>query len=114
MRQSAKVLTAIAALGLSATVAQPAGADDRIALVGCDLLAEGGPEVIFLQIAGDEKRKRDDFRFVFRSGDASDDTADRSCAEVLADLADDGFKFLDADISGGSFEEWVSIWRKDG
>jgi hypothetical protein len=113
MRQAAKVLTTIAALGLCATAAQPAGADDRIALVGCDLLADGGPEATFLQIAG-EKRKKDDFRFVFRSGDGvSDGVAGRRCAEVLADLADDGFEFLDADVSEGSFDEWVSIWRKD-
>ena len=50
---------------------------------------------------------------MFRSGDVSDDVAGRSCAQVLADLADDGFEFLDADVSGGSFDEWVSIWRKD-
>ena len=112
MRQTTRVWTTIAALGLYATGGQPAEASDRIALVGCDLLADGGPEAIFLQIAG-EKRKRDDFGFVFRSGDVSDGVEGRSCAQVLAELADDGFEFLDADVSGGSLDEWVSIWRKD-
>jgi hypothetical protein len=101
----------IAALGLYAAATPPASAEDRIALVGCNLRAEGGPVATFLQIAG-EKRKRDGF--VFRSGDGSRDVAGRSCAQVLADLADDGFEFLDADFADDSFDEWVSIWQDDG
>jgi hypothetical protein len=113
MRNPAKVWTTIAALGLSASLAQPVAADDRIALVGCDLLADGGPEATFLQIAGENKRKRDDVRFVFRSGDSNGDVEGRSCAQVLADLSDDGFEFLDSEVSEGSLDEWVSIWKKN-
>lgn len=114
MRQPNAVLTIIAALGLHATVALPAAAADQIALVGCDLLAEGGPVALFQQIAGEEAEQ--DNRFVFRSGDSFGDTRDvagRSCAEVLAELANDGFEFQDADFSRGSFlKQWVSIWQK--
>ena len=112
MRQSPTVLTTIAVLGLYAALAEPAGADERVALVGCDLRAEGGPVATFVQIAGEEDDDRDT-RFVFRSGDTSRDVTGRRCAQVLADLADDGFEFRDADFSDGSFDEWVSIWQDD-
>jgi hypothetical protein len=103
-------VTTIAALGLYAAIAPSAGAGDRVALVGCDLRAQGGPAAIFLQIAG-EKRNRSGF--VFRSGNGSENVAGRSCAQVLADVADDGFEFRDADLSAGSFDEWISIWQDD-
>jgi hypothetical protein len=105
-----KVLIIIAALGLFAT-ATPAAAGDRVAIVGCDLLTQGGPTATFLQVAGGDD---DDDRsgFVFRSGDSSRDVAGQSCARVLADLADDGFEFR-ASVSGPSLNELVSILQDD-
>jgi hypothetical protein len=32
---------------------------------------------------------------------------------VLADLADDGFEFRDASVSGRLLDEWISIWQDD-
>jgi hypothetical protein len=100
----------IAALALCASAA-PAGAGDRVAIVGCDLLAQGGPTATFLQIAGESRKQRSGF--VFRSGDTSEDVTGRSCAKVLADLTDDGFEFRDASVSGPPLNELVSIWQDD-
>ena len=97
----------IAALCASAA---PAGADDRVALVGCDLLAAGGPTATFLQVAGESRNRSG---FVFRSDGTSEDVAGRSCAQVLADLADDGFEFRSANVSGRLLNEWISLWQSN-
>jgi hypothetical protein len=100
----------IAVLGLCAAVSPSVRAADRVALVGCDLLAADGPTATFLQIAGESRNRSG---FVFRSGGTSEDVAGRSCAQVLADLADDGFEFRDASVSGRLLDEWISIWQDD-
>jgi hypothetical protein len=103
-----KVLIRIAALGLFAT-ATPAAAADRVAIVGCDLLTQGGPTAIFRQLAGEDD---DDDRsgFVFQSGDSSQDVAGQSCAQVLADLANDGFEFRSANVSG---RQLITLWESN-
>ena len=106
-----RILLMIAALGLYAS-ATPAAAGDRVAIVGCDLLAQGGPTATFLQIAGESRKKQNGF--IFRSGDSSRDVEGQSCAKVLADLADDGFEFRDASVSGRSLNELISILQDDG
>jgi len=105
-----KVLIVIATLGLCAS-ATPAAAGDRVAIVGCDLIALGGPTATFLQIAGEsDDRNRSGFGFVFRSGDSSGDVAGRSCAAVLADLANDGFVFRSSNVSG---RQLISLWESN-
>ena len=111
MQQSARVLTVIVALGLSAAAAPTAGAGDRIALVGCDLFAPDGPTAIFRQIAGSSQKKQSGFVFRSSSNSNSNNVAGQSCAKVLANLAKDGFEFRDASVSGPSQGEWVSIWQ---
>ena len=110
MQHPPKILLMIAALALCAS-ATPAGAGDRVAIVGCDLLAQGGPTATFLQIAGESRQRSG---FVFRSGDSSRDVEGQSCAKVLADLANDGFEFRDASVSGRSLNQLVSILQDDG
>ena len=111
MQHQPKVLIMIAALGLSAT-ATPAVAGDRVAIVGCDLTALGGPTAVFRQIAGDDDDDDDDrISFVFRSGDSSSrDVEGRTCAEVLADLANDGFVFRSSNVSG---RQLISLWESN-
>lgn len=98
----------IAALGLSAIVAPPVGAADRIALVGCNLVAAGGPTATFLQIGGESRTRSG---FVSQNNGASEDVEGRSCAKVLADLADDGFAFRNASVSGRLLDQWISLWQ---
>jgi hypothetical protein len=99
----------IAALELCAS-ATPAGASDRVAIVGCDLTPADGPTATFLQIAG-QARKRSGF--VFQSNGSAQDVAGRSCARVLVDLANDGFEFRSANVSGRLLNQWISIWESN-
>jgi hypothetical protein len=108
VQHPSKVLIMIAALGLC-TGAMPAAAAARVAIVGCDLTAPDGPTAAFLQIAGESDDDDDDrIGFVFRSGDSSQDVAGRSCAAVLADLANDGFVFRSSNVSG---RQLISLWE---
>jgi hypothetical protein len=105
----------IAALGLFAT-ATPAAAADRVAIVGCDLLTQGGPTAIFRQLAGeDDDDDRSGFVFQdqtgFQSGGSNSSNVDvtgRSCAEVLADLANESFEFRSSEVSG---RQLILLWE---
>ena len=108
MQHQPKVLIMSAALGLCATAA-PAAAGDRVAIVGCDLLTLGGPTAIFRQLAGEDD-DGDQSGFAFRSGDSSEDVAGQSCAQVLADLANDGFVFRSANVSG---RQLITLWESN-
>ena len=102
----------IMVLGLSAAAAPSAGAGDRIALVGCDLFAPDGPTAIFRQIAGSSQNKQSGITFRSSSiRSETDDVTGQSCAKVLANLAKNGFQFLNSSISGPSRGELVSIWQ---
>jgi hypothetical protein len=131
VQQGPKVGITIAALALSAALASPAVAANRIALLSCDLSAANGPIVNFLQISGESNQADSrDRGFAFESdtvqgdtiqGDVSQsdggfsqpDVTGRSCARIMADLADDGFAFKSAEISGRLASQWVSIWQAE-
>lgn len=110
MQNPSKVLLVIAALGLCAS-ATPAAAADRIAIVTCSVIGQDGPTAISLQIAGEARQQQSGFRFVFRSGDSNSSSIDvtgRSCAAVLADLANDGFVFRSSNVSG---RQLILLWE---
>ena len=114
MQQLLKVLAVAVPAGLCLTLAGPLAADDRIALVGCDLTDKDGPTAIFLQISGEHHDGPGiaiDGNKNSNSDNDSKDVAGRSCARVLADLVDDGFAFRGADAAGRSLNQWVSIWQ---
>ena len=106
MQHRSKILIMIAALGLCASTTA-AAAGDRVAIVGCNLIAEGGPTATFLQLAGESRNRSG---FVFQSNDSSQDVAGRSCAAVLADLANDGFVLRSSNVSG---RQLISLWESN-
>jgi hypothetical protein len=114
----------IAVLALGTALAPPASAANRIALFGCDLTAIDGPTALFLQVSGESNQANTNRGFATGSNDgnpafaiesnggvSSQDVAGRSCARVMADLADDGFVFRSAEVSGRLLNQWVSIWQ---
>jgi hypothetical protein len=102
----------IVALGLSVAAAPTARAGNRIALVACDLFAPDGPTAIFRQISGSSQNKQSGITFRSSSiRSETDDVTGQSCAKVLANLAKNGFQFLDSSISGARQGELVSIWQ---
>ncbi len=113
MQQAPRVVITIAALVLGLALAAPAGAANRIALVGCDLTAIDGPTATFLQISGGSDQGHGGSAFATESNDSlsSNDVLGRSCARVMADLVDDGFTFQSAEVSGGRVNQWLSIWQ---
>jgi hypothetical protein len=124
VQQGPKVGITIAALALSAALASPASAANRIALLGCDLSAANGPIVNFLQISGKSNQTASrNSGFAFESdtvesdvvqsdgGFSQPDVTGRSCARIMADLANDGFVFKSAEVSGRLASQWVSIWQ---
>ena len=114
MQQVPRVVITLAALALGTALAPPAGAANRIALVGCDLIASDGPSATFLQISGEfngGNNRHPAFAIESNGASSSEDVAGRSCARVLADLVDDGFAFRSAEVSGRLLNQWVSIWQ---
>jgi hypothetical protein len=108
VQQLLRVLIVTIPTGLCALSASPLAAADRIALVGCNVIAANGPTATFLQIGGEPRKSGP---FATQNNGSSEDVAGRSCAKVLADLVDDGFAFRSADVSGRLLNQWVSIWQ---
>jgi hypothetical protein len=102
-----RVIFGVAAVGLSCYATPSAEASDRAAVLVCDVIDPDGPRARALDVgrAGDDNNGISDL-------DNFEDIDDRSCAEVLAKLADDGFefeKFLDIE----SDADTVAIFALD-
>jgi hypothetical protein len=90
-----RVILAVAVVGSSGYATPSAEANDRAAVLVCDVSHPDGPRARVLDVGGSgELRGISGF-------DDLEDIRDRSCAEILAALADDGF----------AFEEFLEIER---
>jgi hypothetical protein len=82
-----RVILGAAVVGLSPYAMPSAEASDRAAVLVCDVLDPVGPSARALDVGrSDEDNGISGF-------DDFEDIDDRSCAEILAALADDGFAF---------------------
>jgi hypothetical protein len=87
MRLLPRVIFCVAVVGLSAYATPSAEASDRAAVLVCDVIDSDGPRARALDVG----RSGDDNGI---SGiDDLENIDDRSCADILAALADDGFDF---------------------
>lgn len=107
MKSLLKVWVIVTAAAILA--AAPVVAGDRAALVGCDLLDDDGPEVTFVQVGGSSSNRR----FVGGTRRNTSDLEGRSCAEALAQLADDGFAFEAFSAFGRRSDQGIWYFRAD-
>ena len=102
MRQLLRVMAVFILAQCVAVGAVPARAANGVVLVECDLFAEGGPKVTFVQSHGvsnddDQIGRR---LFVGITGLRSSDFAGRDCAEVLSGVLNDGLNFQAMQVFG--------------
>lgn len=88
--------------------AAPAEAADGVVLVGCELFTEGGPSVAFVQSHGVSETDSDRRRFVSGPSFRSAAFEGRNCAEVLAEVIDDGLEFQAMDVFGQDSD--LALW----
>ena len=84
-------------------------AGDRAVLITCDLVDRDGPEVTSAQIGGSSKKRR----FVGGPDGRRDDLRGRSCAEILAELGEDGFEFEAFQVFGRDATQGIWYFRSD-
>jgi hypothetical protein len=93
-----RVILAVAVVGSSGYATPSAEANDRAAVLVCDVSHPDGPRARVLDVGGSGELSG--IRGIGGFDDL-EDIRDRSCAEILAALADDGF----------AFEEFLEIER---
>ena len=117
MQRLLPVWAAIALAPCLALAAPPAQAGDGVVLVGCDLFADDGPRVTFVQShgvsqisGGSSKRRRG---FVSGSSFRSSTFEGRDCADVLSDAIDADLVFEAMNVFGQDAELAIWFFRED-
>jgi hypothetical protein len=113
MQQLLRVLAGTVLIPGVLVAAGPAAADDGVVLVGCDLFANNGPRVAFVQAQGVSNGSSKRRQFVVSSGSRSNDFEGRECAEVLSAIIDDGLDFQAMQVFGQDSDLALWFFRED-